>query len=217
MRQRELAIRTAVGAGRGLLVRQLLTESMVLALLGGAVGTLLAVGGVRLLRGLASTLNRRDLGVQLMFPRLGDVRVPEAVVWLPCDAGVRRGLSRYNHLVVYSDTCSSSGSLNARATRLQCGLCRPQPQPLAQRDSRRLRARGLPVRDACDRARSGPATASCNRTVRRRASGSERGGIPVRFGTSDAQPTDVGSGRSSRRGRPPGDLPNRRQSSMRAL
>ena len=58
-RERELVIRTAMGAGSGRLLRQLLTESLIMALLAAGVGLLLASGSLKLLTQFAGQLTPR--------------------------------------------------------------------------------------------------------------------------------------------------------------
>ncbi|MHB1223780.1 MAG: ABC transporter permease [Gemmatimonadaceae bacterium] len=69
-RSREIAVRMAIGAGRGRLMRQIITESVLLALLGAGVGLLIAVWGIEALRVAGDGL----------LPRMGEVRVDGAVV-----------------------------------------------------------------------------------------------------------------------------------------
>jgi putative ABC transport system permease protein len=82
VRGHEIAVRAALGAGRGRIIRQLLTESLVIAFLGGALGILLAFWGTRALLALApSTL-----------PRLGGVQVDLRILLISLGASLVCGV-----------------------------------------------------------------------------------------------------------------------------
>jgi predicted permease len=81
-RQKEIAIRTALGAGRGRLIRQMLTESIVLSCCGAVLGILLAVGGTRAMAHLQA----------ISIPLLENVRVDASALGFTLLTAVLTGL-----------------------------------------------------------------------------------------------------------------------------
>jgi len=95
-REREIAIRLAVGAGRGRVVRQLIVESFVLAAAGGLLGALLAVGAVDLLREFASPHAQGVFQISFggaMLPRLHEIVVDWRVLALAIALAVATALA----------------------------------------------------------------------------------------------------------------------------
>ncbi len=119
-RQKEIAIRTALGAGRGRLMRQFLTESVLLALAGGAAGLLLGTWGLRAL--LATSPES--------IPRIGEISLDGSVLVFTSAVslltGLLFGMAPMMHLTVrnLADSLreggerSTSGSAKLRLRRL---------------------------------------------------------------------------------------------------
>lgn len=81
-RARELAVRSALGAGRRHLIRQMLSESLLLAIAGGACGLLIAVWSMDLLRAL----------LPADMPRVGDIAIDGGVVAFALAVSAAAGL-----------------------------------------------------------------------------------------------------------------------------
>ena len=119
-RQREIAVRSALGAGRGRLIRQLLTESLVLALTGGLLGVALAYVGVRTL----TTIGAAEL------PRASAIRIDGAVLLYALGVSMLAGIL-FGLLPALRATSAnlqgmlragSRGSVGAAGGRLRGGL-----------------------------------------------------------------------------------------------
>ncbi len=106
-REREMAVRAALGAGRGRLVRQVLTESLLLSIIGGALGLALCVIFVDTLRSWQPTA----------LPRMGELAVDFKVLGFALTVSVVTGLlfglvpALRSSRIRFRDTLSQSGAL----------------------------------------------------------------------------------------------------------
>jgi predicted permease len=100
VRTQELAIRAALGAGRSRLIRQLMTESTLLAVTGGEVGVVIAFGAVRLVRALAPAgiPQREMIGIDarvLLIAIVATLVTALLTGLLPAALSSRRDISRW--------------------------------------------------------------------------------------------------------------------------
>jgi len=120
-REREIAVRAALGSGRGRIVRQMLTESAVLAVAGAAVGCLLAWWGVRVITALSpGNLPRMEAAVEM------DLQVMVFAAFVTAVAALAFGMAPAlrairGHLAdALKDRGSDSGGV--RGNKLRTGL-----------------------------------------------------------------------------------------------
>jgi predicted permease len=116
-RRREMAVRLAIGAGRARILRQLLTESLLLASLGGAAGIALAIWGSNALTKFIS-IGIRDLGLS------PDVRMLGFTVGLSLLTGILFGLipaAQATRLSVYSALSGRGATAAGSAGRFGLG------------------------------------------------------------------------------------------------
>jgi len=119
-RQKEIAVRTALGASRGRLIRQLVTESLVLSCAGGFLGLILG----------AALLKAVPVFAPASFPRLDDIRLDGLAVaftaLVSILAGVVSGLLpawRASHLGLVTALRDGAGASSSASTqRLRSGL-----------------------------------------------------------------------------------------------
>ena len=119
-RSREIAIRTALGGGRSRLIRQLLTESLLLAGLGGGLGLLLAVWGTSALGRLAALYLPRAREIGIDGPVLGFTAVLILVTGIAFGLFPALQASRPDLQDVLKD--SAKGSAGGGRTRMRAVL-----------------------------------------------------------------------------------------------
>jgi putative ABC transport system permease protein len=119
-RERELGVRTAMGAGRVRLFRQLLTESALLALIGGALGLFLATSGMQLLAAYVARFT----------PRAHEVHIDAAVLlftlvvalFVSVLTGTVPSVARRESLMTTLKEGSTQSTLGATRGRLRSAL-----------------------------------------------------------------------------------------------
>jgi len=120
-RQKEIVIRLALGAGRGQVVRQLLAESALLALAGGALGLMFAVFGIKVLKIISGEQVPRLQDVRLDLRVLGFTLFVSLATSVMCGLAPALEATKHNLIEALKEG-STTSTVGLRRNRLRSGL-----------------------------------------------------------------------------------------------